>query len=129
MSVLPLVFPDNMSCFSRGSYKVMMVIVMMFKMMRMVVVLVMMIILTTLGQMVTDHCHDQSGHNYNDRNEHNDICYAAICEICSLRHFIVVVVFVSLLCCCFCCCSFVDVIVVFSFFLFIFFMIIFPQSF
>lgn len=22
MSVLPLVFPDNMSCFSRGSYKV-----------------------------------------------------------------------------------------------------------
>ena len=29
MSVLPLVFPDNMSCFSRGSYKVMMVIVIM----------------------------------------------------------------------------------------------------
>ena len=25
MSVLPLVFPDNMSCFSRGSYKVTMV--------------------------------------------------------------------------------------------------------
>ena len=32
MSVLPLVFPDNMSCFSRGSYKVvvkMMVVAMM----------------------------------------------------------------------------------------------------
>ena len=48
MSVLPLVFPDNMSCFSRGSYKVILMIKIMIMMMFKMIVLMLVIILTTV---------------------------------------------------------------------------------